>query len=106
MSKSTSNVEFDLYQLKKLGRDGKLFTIEVVYNVTDWNIPENSTRIYRSRNMTSQQMRQMRVDIWQVGIAIHVDTGHWKVISPKNIVDFDIYQQSGYFDEENGRYSE
>lgn len=80
-----------IIELMALGQH--LYSVEVVYR---WG---SENRIERRRNLTEEQMGKFRRNLLIGGLAFLVEPGHWKVICPIDILEFDIHQQSGYFHE-------
>lgn len=79
-------------EAKKTGRAGKLYCIEVVYTYF------RETKKLTIQNRTWSEVIEFRARVFDLGIMVPVVKGHWKLVSPYDITDIDIYQQSGYFD--------
>lgn len=83
----------EILALQQLGRDGKLWTIEVVYNY------HNEAKRVRTRNQTDAEVRKYREEMFRYGLTIPIEPGHWQIICPYDIMQVDLYRQSGYFPE-------
>lgn len=90
MSDSSTYVPPEIRELWQLGREGKLWAVEVVYSLA------GATEIVRKRNQTGKEVMQFRQDIFRVGFLHTVGPGHWKVIPPMDIVSVDLYKQDKY----------
>lgn len=78
-------------RLCNLGKQGKLFTVEVVYYL------ENEVKKMTRKNMEDGRVKEFRVKIFQEGLTIIRGEGHWSVVPPGDIVSLDIYRQAAYF---------
>lgn len=89
----------EIEALVKLGRAGKLLTIEVTFDeITDDNgKPSTVTRRYVLRNKTMDDVWKFRENVYQKGFMFPVSTDHWKIIHPMEIKSVDIWRQNDYF---------
>jgi hypothetical protein len=76
----------------ELGRQKKLWALEIMYNVPG----ENKTKIIWKRNMTGEELQKTREGMFRYGFEIPVEPGHWKIICPMDIVTVDCYRQDNY----------
>lgn len=85
----------EVLRLMELGRQKKLWALEIRYNVPD----KNETKIIWKRNMTGEQLQTVRENMFRLGFEIPVEPGHWKIICPMDIVTVDCYRQDNYVGE-------
>lgn len=86
----------EILKLIELGREGKLWTIEVIYKPQD---QPDAKRMVR-RNMTGQEVLQFRESMFKVGFTIPLGENHWQIVCPLDIHTAYLTKQSGYFAEE------
>ncbi len=93
-SKPLSEADLNEYQkLVVLGKQGKLWTIELVYQL------DKKVIVSTHRNLLSSKIMDLRGSLFSHGYLIPVGEGHWKVIPPMDYISIDIYRQSAYFGE-------
>lgn len=83
----------ELQQRIDLGKAGKLWTIEVIYNC------HNEVKKIARRNLKNEEVQEYRETMFRYGLTIPVEPGHWQIICPYDIARVDLYKQSGYFPE-------
>ncbi len=83
----------EILRLQQLGREGKLWTIEITYHC------DSNTKLERKRNMTGDELVKYREDIFRIGFSVPIAAGHWRIVTPYDIIQVDLYKQSGYFPE-------
>lgn len=83
----------EVLERQELGRQGKLWTIEVIYN------KDGTSRILRKRNMTDVELMKFRQSMFSFGFTMPVEQGHWSIICPLDIVSVDLFKQASYFPE-------
>jgi len=81
-----------LQQLIELGKQKKLWALEIIYNVAGSNEP----KLMRKRNLTSKELMTFRESMFKYGFSVQIDPGHWKIICPMDICEVDLYQQDEY----------
>jgi hypothetical protein len=81
----------EVLRLMELGRQGKLWTIEITYHC------DSNTKLERKRNMTGDELVKYREDIFRIGFSVPIAAGHWRIVTPYDIVQVDLYKQNGYF---------
>lgn len=81
----------EVQALQELGRQGKLWTVEVVYTL------DSNTKVVRKRNMTSDELMKFRESMFRFGFTVPVEPGHWKVVPPFDIQTVDMFKQTNYF---------
>lgn len=74
-----------------LGKRGKLWRIEVLFK------DGFETKRYEIRDRTGREVRNFREDIYQCGLAVAIDPGHFRVYSPFDILTVDVWKQDRYF---------
>jgi hypothetical protein len=81
-------------QRKGLGKKGKLWNIEVLFN------RKNVAEVCRVslRNRTDAELMQFRKEIFSHGIMYALDPGHWLIVSPWDLVELNVWRQVNYFD--------
>jgi hypothetical protein len=85
--------ELKRQMLYELGAAGKLWALEVEYNL------DNETKLIRWRNLPDAELQLRRESIFKVGIPLFIEPGHWRIICPMDIAKVDVYRQNGYFPE-------
>jgi hypothetical protein len=83
----------ELQRLIDLGKQKKLWTIEVCYNV----VGTSEAKMKRYRNLEVQELMTFRESMFKYGFKVGVEPGHWKIVCPIDIIEVDLYQQSAYF---------
>jgi hypothetical protein len=81
-----------LLELKKMGRAGKLWRIEVLGKIG------NEHHRYYQSNKTREELQQFRDYMYRVGIMLEKDPGHFVVIHPADILEVHMYKQTFYFE--------
>lgn len=85
--------EIELQKLRDLGKEKKLWTLEVFGKIgaeqRRWFIP----------NLTGERLKKARDDMFRIGITFNVDPGHYRVMHPADIETIDIYRQESFFDD-------
>jgi len=74
-----------------LGKAGKLWRIEVMYKAG------NETKRVCIQDRTGRELKDFRDNIFIAGLAVPIDPGHFKVISPFDILEVDLYKQQKYY---------
>lgn len=88
-----SPIPHELQMLIQLGKEKKLWSIEIIYNIAG----EGATKRMLKRNMTARELMVFRESMFKYGFKVQIDPGHWKIICPMDIVEVDLYQQDHYF---------
>lgn len=77
----------------ELGKAGKLWRIEVLYK------HGNNTCRVEIRDRTGKEVREFRELVYTAGLAVPIDPGHFKVVSPYDILEVDVWKQDRFFGE-------
>lgn len=77
----------------ELGKAGKLWRIEVLYK------NGNITQRVEIRDRTGKEVREFRELVYTAGLAVPIDPGHFKVVSPYDILEVDVWKQDRFFGE-------
>lgn len=88
-----SKQQFDNRQMQELltlGSEGKLWAVEVRYNV------QQEAKLYWRRNLTGEQCMKLRNRMFQFGFEIAIEPGHWQIICPMDIQEVHMYRQDRY----------
>ncbi len=93
MAPIKESLPHELQKLIELGRQKKLFTLVIRYNVPDGNEPKLMTK----RNLERLELMNFSENMFKYGFRVGVAPGHWKIICPMDIVEVDLYQQDAYF---------
>jgi hypothetical protein len=91
MNQNEQPISPDISKLKTLGKEGKLWSLTVVYDV------DGVTKQLTRRNMTGEQLMAFRKTMFNAGFTLMVEPGHWKIVCPMDIKTADCYQQRDYF---------
>lgn len=83
----------ELVRLIELGKQKKLYGIEIIYNVPSTGATKRMTK----RNLETTELMNFRENMFKYGFKVMVAPGHWKIICPMDIVEVDLYQQDSYF---------
>lgn len=78
----------------ELGDKGKLWSIEIVYQ-----IGANRHRFWK-RNQSRDETMRWRESIFRFGITHPIGPREWKIVPPMDIVDFLCVQQEKYLPEQ------
>lgn len=88
----------DIVELDRLAKEGKLWSIEVLYE------HKKATCAMRYYNQTNEQVMRIREAIFRAGFVIPMKgsngepvKGSYQVIPPLDILEVFLHQQSGYF---------
>ncbi len=74
----------------KAGKSGKLFRLEILYYVdADVKKVEISNRYW-------PEVKEIRQDIFFIGVMVPLDPGRWVIISPGEIKIIYVHRQNGY----------
>lgn len=98
MSQPKQYIPPEIMRLMQLGRDGKLWALEVVYSIRD----KNEYKQMIKRNLTEEELLKTREAMFKYGLQIPVEPGHWKIICPIDILEVDLYKQKAYVMEPHG----
>lgn len=84
----------ELYQLKKLGAAGKLWSIEVVYNY------DQETKRYLIKNQTSANLMKFREAVVAAGVMVptRIEKGEYILVLPWQIITITVNKQSVFFE--------
>lgn len=80
----------EVLALMELGRQKKLWSVQVVYMV------KNETKLQIKRNLTDEELVKFREALFRYGMQIPIGPGHWKIIPPYDIHEVDLHRQE-YF---------
>jgi hypothetical protein len=80
----------EVLRLMELGRKKLLWAIEAIYTLN------GSAYVYKRRNLVADELMKVREDMFKYGILHPVEQGHWKVATPLDIQDIDVYKQERY----------
>lgn len=81
------------------GSKNMLWTVEIIYTVTEGGASSGTTRRYQKRNLYSNEMLDFREKMFRYGFTIPLGPGHWKVIIPIDVISVELFKQSRYFPE-------
>lgn len=84
--------EISLEQRMALGKEGKLRRVRIYY--AEGKITKS---IYQD-NLTGPEIMEFCERIYQRGMMLPIDPGHWRVIAPFDIQDVHIYKQDKFYD--------
>lgn len=93
MAPIKESIPYELQQLIELGKQKKLWALEIRYNVPG----EGVAKLMRKRNLTVKELMIFRESMFKYGFKVQIEPGHWKIICPMDIVEVDLYQQDHYF---------
>lgn len=81
----------EVLRLMELGRQKKLWAVEIWYN-----IPGGGKKPFWKRNMVSDEMMEFRDKVFRYGLQLPVEPHHWQIICPMDILSMDLFQQENY----------
>lgn len=81
-------------QRREEGKKGKLWKIEVIAK------HGMETKRFARCNLYSSEIMQERERMFQYGILMPIDPGHWIVICPADIQQIDVWRQKNFFADE------
>lgn len=84
----------EVLRLIELGKQKKLWAIEIWYNK-----PDEGKQVMWKRNFTSNEAMTWRAKMFRYGIQYPKGPGHWGVICPMDILTVDLYRQNEYVPE-------
>lgn len=84
----------EVLQLIELGKQKKLWAIEIWYNK-----PGEGKQVMWKRNLKSNEAMTWRAKMFRYGIQYPKGPGHWGVICPMDILSVDLYRQDNYVPE-------
>ena len=93
MEPTNQYIPHELKQLIELGKQKKLWALEVIYSVRG----EGATKLKRMTNLTLNELMNFRENMFKYGFKIELEPGHWKIICPMDILEVDLYQQDAFF---------
>lgn len=82
----------ELTERMGLGNAGKLWRIEIIYKKN-----AGETGRHCLDNQTGAELMNFRAQIFTTGLLLPIDPGHWKVISPWDLLEIDVWRQKKYF---------
>lgn len=85
----------EVLQLMELGRQKKLWALEIVYTTPG----ENEVKRIWQRNLTGEKLMDFREKMFRYGFTVPVEPGHWKIVCPMDIQSVDLYRQDNYVTE-------
>lgn len=71
----------------------QFFSIEVYFS------HGQETGRYLYRNFTGKELKNLRETVIAAGLAIPVDTDHYKIILPTQITSIEVWRQKNFFRE-------
>lgn len=80
----------DEQERMQLGKSGKLFRLEVLYFIGE------SVKKIDIANRKWTEVLEFRGNIYEIGLFVPIDPGHWVIVSPADIKRVDVYRQNGY----------
>lgn len=92
----------EVQQLMELGKEGKLWSLWVLYNVHNPAKPQNETRLWKLQNLVAAEVKKHRESMFRYGFTIPLESGHWKIICPMDIIEVDLFKQGGYMPQIDG----
>jgi hypothetical protein len=88
-------------RLEKLGKNRKLWTVDIIYSHYSFEMPQNDTKHMVKGNMELPALQAFIEKIFRTGFTLPIDSDHWRVIKPLDILQVDIFRQSDYFPDRN-----
>jgi hypothetical protein len=76
------------------GKAGKLWRI-VVRFTTDYS---NETKLFYLTNQYGHEVMHFRFRVFEVGLKVPIDPGHWIVVPPLQIKEIHVYKQDNFFE--------
>ncbi len=99
MAPLKSDISPELERLIALGKQKKLFSLVIRYNVAG-----SEAKLMNKRNLERVELMNFSENMFKYGFRVMVAPGHWKIICPMDIVEVDLYQQDAYFFEPPANY--
>lgn len=93
MSKQPLDADM-LRELERLGAEGNLWSIDVIYDVGN-----GETKHHWRRNMTGRKTMDFRKRMFLFGFEIMTRPGEWEIICPIDIRKVYMYRQTRYIPE-------
>ena len=84
----------DELRLRIAGRAGKLWRVTVRFT-TDYS---NETKIFERENMTWDDLEDFRLKVYQRGLLLPMDPGHWIAVPPWEVKEIHCYKQEKFFE--------
>lgn len=84
---------YEVSELKALGAEGKLWTLETIYNL------DSETRRFVERNLEVSEVRKKRRIYFHEGFALRLESGSYLVVPPFDIIRMYLNKQVSYFPE-------
>ncbi len=86
----------DEVQRRQLGKENKLRRAEIYYYGP---YPNRSQvlHVYQD-NLTGKEIEEFCERIYKSGLLLPIDPGHWRIVSPADIIDVHIYKQDKFFE--------
>lgn len=82
----------ELEERMKKGNAGELWRIEVIFKKN-----AGETGRHTLDNQTGAELMNFRAQIFTCGLLFPIDPGHWKVISPWDLLEIDVWRQKKYY---------
>lgn len=76
---------------KQLGAEGKLFSIEVLFDV------KGEIKRYVLPNQTGDEIMKFRETVLLTGLYFPIDPGHGRLIFPEDLKEIDFWRQKKYW---------
>ena len=83
--------EITLEQRMQLGAEKKLRRCEIYYREGN-----KTLHIYQD-NLTGPEIMRFSKEIYTAGMMLPIDPGHWRIVSPADIIDVHIYKQDKFY---------
>lgn len=88
---SNKTIDPELQKRIDLGKAGKLWRLVVLYK------RGNETCRIEKRDRTGGEIKTLCEDIFVAGLTIPIDPGHYRIISPFDVLEVDAYKQDRFF---------
>lgn len=92
----------EILRLMELGRNKKLWCLEIVYNLNHLN-GTHETKREPKRNLDDEQLMKIREKMFRYGFDVPVETGHWIIVCPMDILSVHLFRQDNYIPDTNGQ---
>ena len=72
--------------------DDTLWSVEIVARFG------NEIVLVNMINCTNKELTSLRVNVYQAGVMYWIDPGHYRLISPADILKIEVWRQNKYFE--------
>jgi len=96
VTKMSSNKDItpELQDRIDLGKKGKLWRIEILYK------RGNEVCRIEKRDRTGAEVKTICEDLYIAGLTVPISPGHFRVVSPYDILEVDCYKQDKFIGED------